>query len=420
MKLTYPAKIAVVCGVFLLVFIVFSSFDLALSFSISLYLIFFHKKVLSVFMISIILFIADSLYRSSDFHIRFITDLSVDAYILFLSSVVIYFKSRGDIDGYLSKINKSNRKIISKEVLLPVAGTIIFILLFLPILGGFLSILSGYIIYCFIRKQFSGKIAVVFSISLLILAAFFLLIKKTAISEELGNYTFYFLIIGAIQEVINLIIQKSSIRKTKEDEHQNKYLREEFQVKLMQVKNNFSFARHHIPKINPPVVLIIVSLLTFLLLLYFFYPNISKNNFFLSKSKISFKIPAIDFMKKSPTPTSIPKPVTMPSPSPSITPTPISKVSASVSSLKILVLNGTEITGLAGSTSAKLKKVGFQNIEVGNAKTSDYKTWEATLKKHDEDIAGILNHVLELETLTVKETSSGAKFDIEIIAGEKK
>ncbi len=129
-------------------------------------------------------------------------------------------------------------------------------------------------------------------------------------------------------------------------------------------------------------------------------------------------MPKLDF--QIPTPTSVPTPTVLPSPIPTVVPTPIIKVSTSTASLKMLVLNGTEIKGLGATTSAKLKKVGFQNVQVGNANTSDNKIWKASLKKNDEDIASILKSILELETLIVEEATIGAKFDIEITIGESK
>ena len=181
------------------------------------------------------------------------------------------------------------------------------------------------------------------------------------------------------------------------------------------------FSGFSFPRLNTYPVLIITALLTFSLIFYFLFPTISKYRFsHLTIPKINLKIPSINFFKKIPTLTLTPIPTITATPTPTLTPTPISKVSSVSASLKVMVLNGTEITGLAGSTSAKLKKVGFRNIEIGNADIRDYINWKVILKKQDEDMISILKNVLELDTLTAVDATSEAKFDIEIIAGEKK
>ncbi len=403
MNLPKAAKLIIPVGVFIFSLIV-SSFDFAATIAISAYFFLSRVNYLALFIASPILFIVDLFLDNFDVNIRYISDLSLDAYILFTTGVVLYLKSRNDLIDIFWKFIQF---LLIKKTLFPGKNIFKFVLSFiisvllLPIFGGYIAVLSGYALYSYIGRQFDGKIALGFGLIFLIFTAGSLVLEKTLLAEEFGNYIFLFLVIGTFQEIINLV------RLKKEDD---KKLPEE-QIEQLHEKINFSFPRFSFPKINPRIVLVITLLLIFSFLLYFSYPSISKYMFSLTMPKLDFQIP---------TPTSVSTPTVLPSPTLTLTPTPILKVSTPAAALKIMVLNGTEMVGLAGSTSAKLKKAGFQNIEIGNAKSSSYKTWEVTLKNHDEDILGILKNVLELETLIAKEATVSAKFDIEIIIGESK
>ena len=403
MNLPKAAKLIIPVGVFIF-FLIVSSFDFAATIAISSYFFLSRVNYLPLFIASPILFIVDLLLDNFDVNIRYISDLTLDAYILFTTGVVLYLKSRNDL---IDMFWKFIQFLLIKKTLFPGKNIFKFVLSFiisvllLPIFGGYIAALSGYALYSYIGRQFDGKIALGFGLIFLIFTAGSLVLEKTLLAEELGNYIFLFLVIGTFQEIINLVRQKK----------ENDKELPERQIEQFNEKNNFSFYSFSFPKINPRIVLAIILLLTFSFLLYFSYPSISKYMFSLEIPKLDFRIP---------TPTSIPTPTVLPSPTLTLTPTPIQKVSTSAATLKIMVLNGTEVVGLAGSTSAKLKKVGFQNIEIGNAKSSSYKTWEVTLKNHDEDIVEIFKNVLELETLPVKEATVSSKFDIEIIIGESK
>lgn len=396
---------AIICGLFIFVLLLTSSFDLAFTISISSYLLFFQKKYTVLFIISILAFLTDILLRNFDITFRFISDLFLDSYILFLTAILLYLKSRKDFNKIFEGLKISEKEIFSKSMLLRLGISLSLTFLLFPIMGGYLAVLSGYIFYSYLTRQFNGKIAIVLALGSLGTTALFLVIKKNAVAEVLANYIYLFIIVGIVQEVINLVRHGESdtgkmLEGTKYEEVR---------------KSSFTFPGIGLPGLNIRFILVVVSLFILSLLTYFLFPELLNFYSSLKKPKVNFKIPSVNLFL-TPTPPIVASLTFTPSP----TPIPILKVSSSSAKLKIFVLNGTEITGLAATTSAKLKKAGFQNIEIGNAQTSDYKNWEASLKKNDEDLAGVLKNVLELETLTVKEATSTAKFDIEIIVGEKK
>ncbi len=397
MNLPKAAKLITPIGIFIILLII-SSFDFAATVAVSFYFLLSRANYLPLFIVSPTIFIVDLLLDNFDINIRYISDLSIDAYILFATGVILYLRSREDfIALFLQFVRfiKVRKTLFSVKNFSKLILSLLVSILLLPISGGYIAVMAGYFLFSYIDRQFNGKIAAGIGLIFLVFAAGAILLQKSLLAEELGNYVFLFLVIGTIQEIINLARQK------KEDEEK---LPETQKVKLHE-RINFSFPGFRFPKINPHIVLAIVILLIFSFLLYSYYPIISK---------YKFSLPIL----KTPTPTVLP--TVEPSPLPTAIPTPVVKVSTSAATLKILVLNGTQVTGLAASTSAKLKKVGFKNVEIGNAELDNYKNWEVLLKKHEEDIAEILKNVLELKILTVKEASEGTKFDIEIIAGENK
>lgn len=403
MNLSKTAQLLITSSIFLVVLLIFSSVDLAITIALAAYLFFSKVNFFIIFSISLILFFIGIAINYIGIDIRYLSDLTVDAYILFALSVGLYVKSREDSLAVMKRFWKEGTDRLSQNLILSFAGSVMFSVLIFPIVGIYPASIFGYFLFSFLLKKFNGKIAVVISLFFLFLAAFFLLIKNNVIAETLANYIYLFLIIGTVQEVINLVRQKKT-----DDTRTPKKLFEQ-----LHEENNFTLPDFRLPKISLPIAAVTISLLIFSLLLYSFYSIVFKYKF-------SFSLPNLNDIKKVATPTLTPTPTILPSPLPSISPTPIIQVSVSLMQLRILVLNGTEITGLASSTSAKLKKVGFQHVTAGDAKASDYKTWEVYLRKHDEDLAGILKNILELETLTVKEETNGAKFDIEIIAGRTK
>lgn len=405
MTLSIPARLhlGLLSILFLIVFFIFSSFDLAVIICISAYFILTKTPFTTVFFLSLLLLVIDLFFQSYDIFFRLITDLSLDAYILFLTAVVLYLQSRKDVNEFINKSFSSDQNFYIRQKILKIGGSLVLALLLFPVFGGYLASLSGYIFYSYLNKQFNSKAAIIISLIFLGIAAVFLVFKKNLIAETLANYIYLFIVVGTVQEIIKVF----RFKKTESTDHFEKIKPEE----IIDI----------VPKMNTYPVWIIFALLLFSLVTYLFYPTISKYKFLrISVPKINFKIPSINFIKKRPALTLTPTPTITIIPAPSLTPTPIIKVSTLTASLKVKVLNGTEITGLAGSTSAKLKKVGFQNVEIDNADTTDNNNWKVTFKKQEEDIVNILKNILELDTLNATEASPEAKFDIEILAGEKK
>jgi len=120
----------------------------------------------------------------------------------------------------------------------------------------------------------------------------------------------------------------------------------------------------------------------------------------------------------TPTPSFGVIPVDEYTPKPLATSTPEAVEKADVT---VQVLNGTGITGEAGYLQNKLKALGFEKIEVGNADSTDYTDTTVTFKK---DLSSSLQEEVkeELEKVykkVVVKTSSTQSSDIVIITGTR-
>ena len=198
------SRIFIVCGVFLVLLLITSSFDLALTSAIILLLINSTIDYRYVFISSIVLFVLDWLLGKTELRILFLNELSADAYILFITGVVLYLKTRKDVLHLLERITQREKKILSQTIILKLALCTIFGILLLPILGMYISSLVSYAIFSYLIRQFNGKIAVSLAILILPVTAISLLLNNHKLAEEMGNYVFFFLAVGTIQEVINL------------------------------------------------------------------------------------------------------------------------------------------------------------------------------------------------------------------------
>lgn len=91
--------------------------------------------------------------------------------------------------------------------------------------------------------------------------------------------------------------------------------------------------------------------------------------------------------------------------------------------IKIQVLNGTEIRGLASKIKANLEQIGYSNIEVGNTETTGY---TSTVIRHIEDLAIInrdeINKLLKEDftdvTIRTFPKNPSETYDITIILGD--
>lgn len=396
MKSIRTALIIVCVFLFLLIFFLTSSVDLALTVAVTVYLLFFYKKFIPVFIISVILFGLSILFDYYDLKFRFISDLTVDAYILLILGVLLYFRLKYDFLEIYLNINDKDTQLLYKEITPKIVISMILGALFFPIVEGPLAAAIGYIFFSVFIKKNNGKIAVFLAIVVLILTSIFLLFRNQDFSKSLGVYAYYFLIIGTLQEVINLIIKKKE-EKHHKPEKDNKTEEDEPKLGLITVKPAY-------PKI-PKWLFGGIAFAVSFGLVYLWLPKFSPLLQVLFEKKIS--------------PTVSPLVPTL-SESPLVSPLPITNVSTDSAKLKILVQNGTEIKGLAASAAAKLKEAGFTDISTGNANHQDYAKWEVNLNKKDTELIDKIKNILELSELNSQEASIPAGIDMLIIAGSSK
>lgn len=414
------AQILKYCGLFLIL-LIFLPFELSVTLTVSFYLVLNSRNYAKLLIVSLVIFLADIVFRNFDISIRFISDLALDSYILLLSSLFIYLKSQPRIVEYFHKLNRSGRKVFSINTLLMLGVSSIFSILLAPIIGIPFAVISGYISFSYLSKHFEGRYAYAVGLFFLFFCPFFIIAKKDSISENFAIISFYLLIIGTIQEVVGLV-QKHKVEQDDRIIHksfafslpkvnfgakilhflQSVRLPKKSKLPASQKEKDFigSFANNHDTnltadvitpkKFRPVMKLIFITAVTGLLSFTVFSTIIT------SKTKYI-------------TPSVTEKPTISP-----ITPTPtIDAV------LELMVENGTEIAGLAASTAAKLKAAGFKNVDARNAARSDYKNWEITTKKDDTVLINHIKQVLKLETLTVIKASESSEFDLLLTAGSE-
>ncbi len=120
----------------------------------------------------------------------------------------------------------------------------------------------------------------------------------------------------------------------------------------------------------------------------------------------------------TPAPTSQPIITSVPSPIPS--PSPL--VSFSISSLKIEILNGSGVAGLAGNAKLVLEESGYKNIQTGNAQNYEYEQTIIMAKKDKQSTVPALQDILK-KTYSIDEQKNildeSNPNDIVIIIGKK-
>lgn len=205
MKSIKSALIVACSGLFFLIFLLTSAFDFALTFSGSIWLLFFSKNYIPVFSISAILFFLNFVFDYFDINFRYISDLSVDAYMLLVLGVLIYLRLKNKtLDNYLYLIN-NDIKTFDKDIIPKIIASIILTILLFPILGGPIAAIVSYIFFSVFTNKNNGKIAVFIAILILSLISVVLLFKNKIIAESLGIYAYSFLLVGILQEVINYL-----------------------------------------------------------------------------------------------------------------------------------------------------------------------------------------------------------------------
>lgn len=198
------AQVIKYCGLFLIL-LPFLSVDLAFTFTLSLYIAVNSNNYTKLLAISISLFIIDLLLKQLDISIRFISDLSLDSYILLLTCLFIYIRSQKDILVFFQKLEGRSRNLISIQTVEIIVISSVFSLLLMPIVGIPFAVISGYISFSYFSKHFEGKYAYTAGLFFLFFCPFFIILKRDDISENLAIISFYFLIIGTVQEIIRLI-----------------------------------------------------------------------------------------------------------------------------------------------------------------------------------------------------------------------
>lgn len=117
-------------------------------------------------------------------------------------------------------------------------------------------------------------------------------------------------------------------------------------------------------------------------------------------------------------------------PAPSATSTPVtqasptseSKTDIKRSEVKIQVLNGSGTSGLAGKAKTYLEGLGYKDVAVGNASSSDFAETEIQIKDSVKSFLDTITTDLSKNYVVAKETkvlTTSSKFDIVITLGKK-
>lgn len=107
---------------------------------------------------------------------------------------------------------------------------------------------------------------------------------------------------------------------------------------------------------------------------------------------------------------------------PQSSPTASPAASVKRSEVKVQVLNGSGISGLAGKAKDYLESLGYKDVVVGNASSSDFVEAEIQIKDNIKDFWDTLNSDLSKKyqvSKSPKTLSSSNKFDIIITLGSK-
>lgn len=207
MILPKTAQVIKYCGLFL-IFLIFLSVDLAFTLTLSLYLALNSRNFAKLVIVSLVMFLTDIVFRNFDISIRFISDLALDSYLLLLTSLFIYFKSQKKILLLIQRIGENNRKFISLHTLEMIVISSVLSLLLAPIVGIPFAIISGYISFSYFSKHFEGKYAYIAGLFFLFFCPFFIILKRDDIAENFAIISFYFLIIGTVQEIVRQLQER--------------------------------------------------------------------------------------------------------------------------------------------------------------------------------------------------------------------
>lgn len=111
-----------------------------------------------------------------------------------------------------------------------------------------------------------------------------------------------------------------------------------------------------------------------------------------------------------------------PFPKPTVILTVVETKTLNRKDLKINVLNGTDIKGVAAKTKDFLLKKGYEDIEIGNAESEDFKQTEISIKEEKKDFLEILSNDLKSDYKIGTKSANldkNSQFDVIIIVGKK-
>lgn len=417
MKLSQPAKIAVPCGIFLLILFLTSSIDFAISSAAAAYLLLARSDPRPLIGAAVVVFITDLILRHTDIYPRLLTDLSIDAYILFIAGVFLYLQSKKDFVDLLKRKTSAGKNIFARKTGIWIISCVLLGLLLFPLLGGYLSAVAAYAVFAFVSRQFTGKIPLGIGLVFFGLAALFLLGNDPESAETLGNYVFLFLAIGTIGEVLHLAMEKKNGLKTATERS-----RDPVSVSSEQKRKSMEPAKlMEAPRPDHPHAWYLYGSAAFLfsfILFLFLFPSLLRleTSVRVSPTATPGQTP-YQTVQGSAEPTGVAVAGSSPGPPPTAAPTAVPLVTADLERITVLVQNGTEISGLAASTAAKLKTAGFKHVDIGNASRQDYTNWEYITGRTEMRIADLIKKTLSLSNLNIKEASPPAGYDIVVIAG---
>lgn len=417
MKDIFPAKIAVVCFLFLVIIYFTLAVDYAIAGSILAAIFLFGLPAVWLFISSFIFFFWYLIFTFLALKFNFIGDLSVSSYFLFAGAMAVYFL-QGQKNRWNITLPFNIKAEISIHDFYKLGGIAVLVILVYPLTSAYLAAITGYIAFLFAFKKSDGRYAFSIALLFLILCPFLLIANKGKTAEISAIFTYYFLVIGTIQEIIMMVKHPSEYKDEDEgfaeekidiqDTGSVKFMRHSERIKAYRLRLAQSFDKTSETNVSNRKKTRLLVLLGGVLavIAFIFYKQLMGSGF---TTDTSFD--------------NIIKPTVTPKISSIISQVPVydeTKIASEASALKIYIENGTVVKGYAATIAAELRKTGINNISVGNADRGDYKVWELTPKNDNQELAEYIKKILNLETLRINPASASAKFDIVITIGENK
>ena len=393
MKELTPAKAAVSSFIFLAVLYLTSALDFALAGFLVTSIIIFRLPSVWLFLSAFTIFALHLVINFLGLRLNFLSDLSISSYALFLAGLILYFWE-GQKQKWQIALPFAKQINITRIDLLKLGGILIFTFLIYPITNSYLAAIIGYGAYSVVFKKFDGRYAVGVALFFLILCPFLLIAKKEKIAETSAIFTYYFLVIGVLQQFIEYLRTPQEEKLDVEIEKEVEVESIKMEKEKMIIKKEFNWGTLKLLAIF--LLSTIISALSF----YFLIPMVT--------SKEGKPLAAV-----LPTPTKALLPTVSPLPSAVATPT-----SSPSASLKIEIQNGSGVVGLAARIKDELEKLGYKNIKIGNAEKMDYESWLLYYKKDFKHEAEKLKEELGVVDISLEEKEATQAADILVIAGK--